>query len=378
MAAPYLDPFSEYEALFTDPEDRLELARIKALRDPKSARRMQVLGAVGALATDEGLRGFGDNLYRTGAVQEDRGREAAERGMEGLKMTRQRAAERAESQGNWQKQFDAQQEQNRINNSLNARQEARMAASAAQGEWDVVPDPVRGGFVRINKRTGEIQPVSMPGMAGQGDQTAGLDMPILGAAGAPVEKYTESQRVGAVRSGEGTIALNRALNAGFPDEGRITSLPDTVMGMANRAGFPQAASERVQEQNTFWSNVADPIVRARTGAAMPVEEFNNQMAMLIPRPGESPTVQMGKAKQLVDFLKSGTVGLPPDQQQHLMRQLAQIEAAIPQDQDAWDQMRFTGKQGQGTTRQPGIGGVGGVNAPNSGRNFESEYGLGGR
>jgi hypothetical protein len=94
----------------------------------------------------------------------------------------------------------------------------------------------------------------------------------------------------------------------------------------------------------------------------------------VPRAGEDPETQMLKAQQLVAFMKSGTVGLPPQVQQALLQQLAQIEAQIPTDQDSWARMRT------------GIGGVGGVSsgagptrvnaAPT--RNFESEYGLGGR
>jgi hypothetical protein len=287
-----------------------------------------------------------------------------------------RASERQQAQDNWQAQMERDQARDAEQRRQFGVSESRLAANQAderKKRYQHAVDPISGEMRLYDITTGEWVEGSAGGRGGTGggyDPVSDTDTGAVGATGAQ-GKFTESQRVGAVRSGEGSIAMRGAVNAGFPDEGRLSSLPDTFMGKANRAGFPQLASNRVVQQNTFWSNVADPIVRARTGAAMPVEEFNNQMAMLVPRPGESPEVQMQKAQQLIAFLKSGTVGLPQDAQRRLLAEIDRTAAMIPKNNMDWMEMR-SGVRSQTAAPQAGP-----VQQPASGRNFEAEYGLGG-
>lgn len=359
------DQFSALELLL-DPEDQLA-DPIKRKATAAALRRQNAYGTLGQLMGVQPTQQAGVAIQE-GAQQSLRSVLAKQ---QAAKEAASRKAEREQAQANWLAEQQRQAARDAEQRRQFGVQEARLGAQQNQEskrQWAHAVDPVTGTMRLYNQITGEWS----DGVGGQpqGNQTAGLDIPIVGAANVPgAGKLTESQRTGAVRSGEGTIAIRNALNAGFPDEGRISSLPDTAMYLANRAGFPQVASERVQAQSAFWSNVADPIVRARTGAAMPVEEFNNQMAMLVPRPGEAPAVQMQKAQQLVAFLKSGTVGLPPQVQQHLLAQLAQIEGAIPKTEMEWMQMRKGGTQ---TPAQQA------PTQPSSGRNFEAEYGLGGK
>ena len=329
-------------------------------------RRQNAMGVVGQLMGVQPTQMAGQNIQQGAETS----LKLAMSQRQAAKEAAARASERQQAQDNWQAQQEREARRDAEQRRQFAQQEARLGANQnaeAKRQWAAATNPVTGESDLYNTITGRWRSEEMGGAQGAGPPGVGAPTgDAVGAAGAS-GKFTESQRTGAIRAGEGSIALRGALNAGFPDEGRISSLPDAVMGMANRAGFPQAASDRVVQQNTFWSNVADPIVRARTGAAMPIEEFNNQMAMLVPRPGESPKVQMQKANQLVAFLKSGTVGLPRNVQAQLLAEIETTAALIPQSEMEWMQMRAAGKQGQGAQPQrPG------QQAPQSGRNFEAD------
>jgi hypothetical protein len=119
-----------------------------------------------------------------------------------------------------------------------------------------------------------------------------------------------------------------------------------------RAGLQAVVPERLEQQAGFWQNVADPIVRARTGAAMPVQEFQNQTAMLIPRPGEAPGTHIKKAQQLVALFKNATAGLPPQVQQELLGQLDALEKQLPADEAGYAAMKGGGAGPQQKQRTP--------------------------
>jgi hypothetical protein len=331
-------------------------------------RRQNAMGIVGQLMgtqptqmAGQNLQGGAENSLKLAMQQRTAAKEASAR-----------ASERQQAQANWQAQMERDQARDAEQRRQFQQQEGRLAAgqnNEMKRRWVAATNPITGESDLFDAYTGEWKSGGAGGNAGALDQQM-TDAGITGAAGLP-GKTTESQATGARRAGEGTIALNNAISAGFPDESFIGGGAQQLMGVANRAGFPQLASEKVQQQSAFWSNVADPIVRARTGAAMPIEEFRNQMSMLIPRPGESPDTQMKKAQQLVAFMKSGTVGLPPQIRNSLLQQLAYIEGTLPYDQDSWRQMR-SGVRSQTAAPQAGP-----VQQPASGRNFEAEYGLGG-
>jgi hypothetical protein len=224
----------------------------------------------------------------------------------------------------------------------NERARIAQGGTEAKRQWSAIADPITGDIMLYNAMTGETR---------RGDQVGGLapgpapgpGPGPVGAAGAPPARLTESQTVAARRTGEGIVGMSNAVNAGFPSENFVGGGVQAGQNWLNSRGFPQFSGEETQQQQSFWSNVADPLVRARTGAAMPVEEFRNQMTMLLPRPGEHPTTQMRKAQQLIALLKSGTVGLPPKTVAHLMQQLEMLESRIPTNMEEWQQMRMGGE-----------------------------------
>lgn len=231
---PILDLFGD------DPEMQQEIARVRALRgDPAKAQRLMRLGTVGAMSSDEGLRGIGDNLYRTGAVQEDRYNQAAEEAYTGLKQTRAQRAKDAEAQRRWEAEQARAAEQHKAQMALQWAQERRQAAQQGQDAWALMADPVNGGFVRYNKRTGEM-------MAVDPRTGAGLKPPQADASGLPPSGLrttqpgmgkapTEAEAKSGMRAGVSLDAL-KTIAESSPN----ARTPGMIETAANFFGMPSA------------------------------------------------------------------------------------------------------------------------------------------
>ena len=205
-------PYDPMLAMFgDDPEALKEFARVNALRgDVGKAQRLQRLGAVGALSSDEGLRGFGDNLYRTGIAQEEAHKRAMEEGYVGLKQTRARAAERAEEQAWREQQRQDQLDYQRQTLALQRAQEARLRdqnawqrQNQARGSWMPWKDEYTGETGYFNPVTKErLDARGNPVGATQAPQSDGTikGAPIEGAFGLAPTPYSSTAAGGNVQS----------------------------------------------------------------------------------------------------------------------------------------------------------------------------------
>jgi hypothetical protein len=226
----YFDPI--LQVFGDDPEALKEFERIKALRgEVDTAKRLQRLGAVGALATDEGLRGFSDNLYRTGVGQEASRTQAMQEGYEGLKQTRSRAKERAEEQA-WREQQRADEQAYRQQQlALQRAQEARMEAQASKGQWEKITDEYTGETSFLNLMTGERRdaqgtPVTGAGTPAAGSPAAGATPPRASMVKFKDRPGVETERE-KVRNALEQVALLEQLygSSGGTGFGRGVSLP---------------------------------------------------------------------------------------------------------------------------------------------------------
>jgi hypothetical protein len=309
-------PYDPLLAVFgDDPEALKEFERIKALRgDVSAAKRLQKLGAVGAIASDEGLRGIGDNLYRTGAAQEDRYKEALAQGYEGLKQTRSRAKERADEQA-WREQQRADEQAYRAQTlALQRQQEARLRDAAEQGKWIVQADPVRGGFIRINTRTGEALPVDVGGMGSAGGAQAparkpgSFEMP----AGIKLTETEEKSRFFAQNMAEALPKLTAAVQGGYSPS-RMDQFaagpPASGIGGMVQQNIPRSmASDVGREFYTNGRQVLAAILRKESGAAITDDEWQNYGPMYLPWPGDSPEQIQTKIQNLYGITENMATG----------------------------------------------------------------------
>ena len=241
-----------------------------------------------------------------------------------------------------EKAFAAKQAAARAQEALQDRKDARDRLEISH-----VVDPITGAVTFYDKRG---RPVSPPAGFTQPGSPGTPPAGAPGAAGAPQApgsrpgasaagpaKMQESQGMSARRAGEGSISMTNALAAGFPNPGLTpNAVGEVVGGRLSKAGLPMLATEGVEQRTAFWGNVADPIMRARTGAAMPTKELEEMTQQLSPRAGESPDTQMKKAMQLVQFFKNQTVGLPPQVSGPLLEQLDEIERGLPKDEKSYN------------------------------------------
>lgn len=264
----------------------------------------------------------------------------------------------------WQAQLEQQAKQHAAQIGVERARIGLQRQQLDQDAFTAVADPVSGGVVIFNKKTGQ-RVGQAPSVASAPNPAPGPEVPPLlarpgASAAANSGGLKESQRNAAVRVGEGSIGMENAIAAGFPNNKNLGGLTEGV-GWKLAETWPALVSAETEQRKGFWENVADPIVRARTGAAMPVEEFRKQMTMLIPRPGESEETHIKKARQLVDFFKNGTVGLPPQVQGPLLQQLDALAAQLPGTVEDYQRM----KQGGGAP--PG--------APRDASTLRKKYGL---
>lgn len=228
-------PYDPLLAVFgDDPEALKEFERIRALRgDVAAAKRLQKLGAVGAIASDEGLRGIGENLYRTGAVQEDRYNEAMQQGYEGLKQTRSRAKEREEEKAWREKQHADDQAYRAQTLALQRAQEARMADESRRkpvGSWQPVTDEYTGETSFLNLTTGERRDSKgnpITGGSQAAAQPSGQGAPVAGAFGLQPTPYS-TQAAGGPLGGSQPRALPRATQVKFKDRPGIEAEREKV------------------------------------------------------------------------------------------------------------------------------------------------------
>lgn len=244
---PILDLFGE------DPEMQQEIARVRALRgDPARAQRLMRLGTVAAISSDQGLRGIGDNLYRTGAVQEDRYNQAAEEAYTGLKQTREQRARDAEEKRRWEAEQARLVQQHRDNMGLQWSQERRQAAKDAAelkklesgGDWKVRVDPYGNPLGWMNDRgdfmTPDRQFFPAPGSAPRGSGTASVAATAAGGPAAPTAGSAGLGGGGRTRPTDGLFGLPAA-----PFGGQAANAGPRSVGPTQIDTGPQVSPEQV-------------------------------------------------------------------------------------------------------------------------------------
>jgi hypothetical protein len=294
----------------------------------QALRRQQAQGILGQITGDPVLSKIGGGLMGDAARQEQQltGMSGA-RAQRGLELTRlgqrqkeaQMAAERMRRQQAATEQYrNAQLAIARGNLGLKQRQ-------FESGEWKTQNDPATGGIIKFNTRTGETVALG-PGGGAPGQTTPG--------GRAPVGKLTESQATAAFFINQGVNAFNQAAQA---QEAGGNILPGTgvkgnieALGWKAREYTPSLVPQGVQTRQSLLLSLAEPIVRAESGAAVPPEEVKRLALRYIPSPGEPRGEQIRKLEALAGSYRSLQRKAGPQEARNVEPALQKIEAWVEQ------------------------------------------------
>lgn len=310
--------FSELDFL-TNPDDAqaraMMEARMQALRRGR-AQRLALLGAPGSERIGQALLGQEQHAY-------DQLGDAV-----GGRLAQQR---HTQEMG--------------LRQSENARQEAELGLNrqrVAQG-WAGL-NQARYSAMKVKDAYGNEQGVLF-------DSRTGKFLPLpagfggSGAPGAGPVKMNEGQMKMSGNIGSASAALDTALRVGFPKPG-FSGIGQNLGQLASKAGFPALASPEAEQTYAAWYNILSPVVHARTGQQMSVQELEREFASLVPRPGESPYTMLMKTRQMVPTLRKYTVGLPPGVRADIEADLSNAEQLMPRSVEDIMRMQATGKGGE--------------------------------
>jgi uncharacterized membrane protein len=132
------------------------------------------------------------------------------------------------------------------------------------------------------------------------------------AATATPQKLTGPEEQKAMFLDQAHKQLAQARDMGediFPNEG-ASGIPENAGRLARSLGLPQMMSNKALARQGIMSAIAEPIVRAESGAAVPENEVKRLSLRYIPIPGESRVEQRRKLRSLVGAVGALTQGMP--------------------------------------------------------------------
>lgn len=215
-----------------------------------------------------------------------------------------RAEERKQAQANEDRRFREQQRQFGI-------EQGRLAASQSADAFAIVADPVTGGFVRYNKKTGEVTPVDTGGLGAPGRQPQ--FNPQLGMK--PTEKMKNDlmaiqQQRGAIQGALGAVQQQPQAFGVSP-----TNLAEQFGGPIGAALAGWVRNPQDTAARSFVLNNVSSIINERAGAAQSVQELARLRGFL-PNETDSPEKVAAKFNAFLDYLnerEAATRGYTPEQ-----------------------------------------------------------------
>jgi hypothetical protein len=264
-------------------------------------RRKQAVGELTGLVGGKSFSPWGENLARSAGGELSQLARLAE--------VRQEQARRQAADAEARRQWEAEMEFK--NRALN------------QEKWSAYTDPFTGASALYNKRTGEkrVEP---------------------SGGGQYVKPLTDTQATAAMFLAQAQGQLGQAMGAGrdvLPRTG-LGGLKEQAAWEARRMGFPQLSTDKEMARQSMLLAIAEPIVRAESGAAVPESEVKRLAVRYVPQPGESRVEQYRKLQSLVVAISSVMQKLPPakaeefrpfyEQATEWARELATTDTARPQ------------------------------------------------
>lgn len=304
----------QYEAAgATSPQSQQRFGLVRSTLGPKAAEgEQQVQYGRQLIAAGDELRGrqlIEDGQRKIDAYNEalggaySEGEQARVRQDERSTDAATRAAERAADAAEREKR--AREDERRFGVT-----ESRMRAQMNQAEWDLVPDPVRGGYMRINQRTGETIPVNFPATAAAADNT-GLPVSGLQVTQPGGKAPTESESKSGTRAGVALGALGTT--AGQDPKYRKPGLIETgaqFFGLPSSQQTLIAGATAGPERNLVrgaQDAFIDAALTEMTGAAYTEHQINAFRNRFMPNYFDTPETAAIKAEEALNFVRQQAV-----------------------------------------------------------------------
>lgn len=107
-----------------------------------------------------------------------------------------------------------------------------------------------------------------------------------------------------------SLAQAKGMGLDFlPDTG-MGGIPEKLGQKAREWGFPQALNSKEMARQSIALAIAEPIVRAESGAAVPADEVRKLALRYVPSPGETRVEQHRKLRSLVSAIGALRQGMP--------------------------------------------------------------------
>jgi hypothetical protein len=310
-------------------------AKEQAAATVAALRRQKALGILGALTGDPVLSKVGAGMMEEAA----RGEEKLS-GFAGTRLSKALELQKMRQEGALRKEALARQSREQA--ALEQHRQAQLGIQRGElglrqadfglkrrqfeaGEWRTQNDPATGGIIKYNSRTGETVALG-PGGGAPGAKTAGSGV-------GPVGKLTESQANAAFFMQQGVNAFKQARAA----QAKGGILPGTgvkgnveALGWAARPYAPSMVPENMQTRQSLLLSLAEPIVRAESGAAVPPEEVRRLAIRYVPSPGEPRSEQLRKLDALAGSYRSLQRKVGPAEAANFEPALREIESWVEQ------------------------------------------------
>lgn len=282
---------SIFDALLTPDTEAAAPERNAAL--VAALKRQQQLGIVGQLMGSGPTMRVGQHLQQ--GAQQSFG-EALQQQAQARQAAAQAAAQK-QAQTNWQAHYDEQKRQF-------GEQQQRLKEQGEQSKWGVVADPVTGGFLRYNSRTGETQPVGPRGTVPTGATapTSASDLPVfnIDRVGKPTDQARNQllsirQQRGAI---EGAVAAAQGNPQAF---GVKQGLAEQFGGELGAAVSQWARNPQDAAARAFVLNNVSAIINERAGAAQSAQELARLRGFLPSDTDNVPKIT-GKFNAFLDYL----------------------------------------------------------------------------
>jgi len=287
-------------SILAAPDEPTAQRSVEALKQAISRRRQ--VGTAGMLSGDPTLGKVGAGLV--GEAQQ--GSQAlGEAGQTRQKMALQaqiearKAEDESIRQGLSNRRLDVQEQMQREQLQIAKQRVALENRRLGQDVYSAIADPVSGGIIKYNKKTGEATPLT-------GSATPGGKQPYL-------KPLSETQGQAAMFLRQSENALKQAMSMGeriLPASG-MAGGKEKAAWFAREHGVPQLSSRDELARQSLLLSIAEPIVRSESGAAVPPEEIRRLALRYVPSPGEPKEEQARKLRSLVGAIRSVQEKLPP-------------------------------------------------------------------
>lgn len=332
--------------MFGQPGQAIDSGSLLAADEPTFAEQQTALLAKlrGEQAAASQAAASGDPVISgmaKSALEDSRRREETLTGLANTRLQRAIEAKRLAQQTTSQdRDYGLQERRLKLDESRTNQELGLKRGQLEQDAWGTIADPVTGGIVMYNKKTGEVRPLG-PGGGSPGTPGTSSGGPLPGLPGKP----TDAQRKAVLEKSQGIAQLDIAIDALKKAPGAYGGAGNYIAALGEQIGGTPAQSllsrrykpEELTAKNQI-SNVVSAIINQRAGANVTYREELRQK--FLPQDTDSYDQALQKLTDLRNFETAayqaqGNGMLPaPDASSASPSSAPATGAAAPIDRDA--------------------------------------------